>query len=85
MCQENGVSELRAVSWWHRAWSKKEKGGFQGVHYLFTQRLQFLLIHKLPYPLHIIPVCHYAMFQWISDLQQPPQFFCSFPYKYIAF
>ena len=52
--------------------------------YLFAQGLQFLLVHKVPYPLHIIPICHNAMLQWVSDFEQAPQFLCPFPNKHVS-
>ena len=49
-------------------WGLPPQLAWTGKTYLFAQRLQFLRVDILPYPLHIIPVRHDTVFQRISNL-----------------
>ena len=43
------------------------------VVYLFTERLETLVVDIGPYLLHIIPICDDTVLQGVSDLEQAAQ------------
>jgi hypothetical protein len=54
------------------------------IAYLLTQRLQLVSINVLPDPLHILPIRHDPMLEWVLYLQQPPQLLRSVPNERIS-
>lgn len=52
--------------------------------HIFANSLQSFLIDILPYSLHVVPVCDYAVLQWVIDLEQAPILLCLWPYEYIS-
>jgi hypothetical protein len=56
-----------------------------GTTHVFADRLQFLRVHVLPYPLHIVPICDYAVLERVVDLEQPPILLRLWSDKHVTF
>lgn len=55
-----------------------------GATHILAHSLQLLRVDVLPYPLHIVPVCDYAVLQRVVNLEQAPVLLCLRPNEDVA-
>ena len=53
--------------------------------HLLAKRPQLFSVHPIPYPFHIIPVCHNPMLHRVFNLEETPKFLSSPAYEHVSF